>query len=114
MQLDYEIQTQAGIINTQYGKITFLIKSCPVYVTHRQPEHFFKLHQSFGISETEVEIMRRHHVRKIRIIYHKKGKVKIYEINYANFAKLKTYDNNGDIQIMIPKSELTLKAEGVE
>lgn len=113
MNIDYHpfrtrhlIETGHGIINTQHdmGKI---------YLTHRTPEHIFRSKQAFCISTSEIETCHEHYVTWILIHYHnKRGETLPHRIKCSELRFMEQYDNQGDVQYVIPIREMERLIEG--
>ena len=86
------IETPHGIINTERNR----------YFTHRKPEHYFKKHQGFAVSDTEIDMARREGCTHIIIKYHGKASNYLYMIEMKYLEYMDKHDNNGDIQTVIP------------
>lgn len=103
VDLSYNPFKQKRVVKTKYGIIN---REERRYYTHRHPEHFFKKFQGFAISVPEVEICNQERVTHIIINYHGKKKNVLYRIDVDYLKYMKTYDNDGDVQIILPIREL--------
>lgn len=92
-------------IKTIFGTINRETKR---YHADREPEHFFKKYQGFGISKSEIHTMRKHGVKEITIRYHGTKENTIYKIQLAKLTNMKTHNNKGDLQIIIPIKEMQI------
>lgn len=95
---------------TEYGTINYYHEMGSSYVTHRKKEHFFKKYQGFGISESEIRIAKMKRLYWIMILYHKDNKTNIpYRIELNKTKYFEKYNNEGDMQIIIPIKEMEFK-----
>lgn len=58
-----------------------------VFVCHRTPEHYFKIHQGFGMSMDILRTLDLHGVIEIRIVYHGKTGNRVYKTTPQNWIK---------------------------
>lgn len=91
-------ETEHGIINYQHDMGT-------CYVTNRRKEHYFIKYKGFAISKSELEIAFNKRVYWILIMYHREdGSTIPYRMKLDEVRYLEEYNNNGDLQKIIPLS----------
>lgn len=105
--MNYNPFSKKDLKETEHGTINYEHKSGRIYMTFRRPEHVFKKFQAFCISCSEVETCLSEGVKWIMINYkNKKEEETIMRIKTEEIKELEQYNNNGDIQIIIPIKKL--------
>lgn len=114
MRADYNPFARKELEETEHGIINYQHDMGTVYVTHRRSEHFFKKFQGFGISLSELEICYRKRVFWIIFLYHGKESTTIpYRIKLEDIQYAENYNNNGDIQKVVPTRDMETKIDGI-
>lgn len=83
------------------------------YVTHRQPEHFFRIFQGFAISKVILDELQREEIQNILIIYHNKKqeqivyKSKLFDwLKYGQHFDNKLDSGELDPQLVLNKNKM--------
>lgn len=100
-------------LSTEHGTLL----NGEIYSTNRNENHFFKKYQGFGISESELEICKKHGIKKIRIRYCGRKKNIIYEVpfKYTEYFEKYSYEKDGviDRQVILPTKEMKVLGEEI-
>lgn len=98
MRAEYNPFKTEEYIETDYGVINNRMRR---YFSNRNEKHFFKKFQGFGISLTEIDLCKKHHVKKINIKYHGTKKNYIYQFDMEHLDYFPTYEYEGDEQVIL-------------
>lgn len=99
-----------SVIRTKHG---FINKEKSRYFTHRRSRHFFRKYKGFGISEDELEICFSENIKWVFIKYVGVEKNTIYRIKLELIKYMDKYDNDGDMQYIIPVGEMEVVGEEI-
>ena len=112
MQFNYNPFKKKQYEKTPHGVINYMMDMGTCYVTHRRKEHFFKKYHGFAISLSELVICYDKKVYWIIIMYHRDDGTSIpYRIELSKLQFFEEYDNNGDVQKVIPLKNLRMKID---
>lgn len=113
MKLSYNPFDKKNIVKTEYGIINYQHDMGTVYVTHRQPQHFFRKFQGFAISVSELEVCFEAQVYWLMVIYtNKDGEQQPYRMRMQDVRYLHDYDNKGDLQKVMPLIKMERLSDG--
>ena len=76
-----------------------------IYVTFREPRHFFRIFNGFGISESVLRSLPSD-VDTLQFHYYKDKKTTIYQTSVAKMITSNTWIDNGDFQYVMDINEM--------
>ena len=81
------------------------------YISHRRPEHFFRVYQGYGISENIVKDLVAKGVEYVLIIYHgiKGVRYLLSKINQWTESEKKYKNKEDDMQVFVSEKDMEQK-----